>query len=75
MKILTETLLRIPFSVIGRCPRVPASHWLQGKCARINLSQGASGMIFKESKAASCKHFQCQNPCFRVFEAGYWKDS
>jgi hypothetical protein len=21
-----------------------------------------------------CKHFQCQNSCFKVFEAGYWKD-
>ncbi len=33
------------------------------KCVRVNLSQ-----------AASCKHFQCQNRRFRVFEAGYLKD-
>jgi hypothetical protein len=39
------------------------SKWLQGKCARINLSQ-----------PASCKDIQCQNCRFRVFEAGYWKD-
>jgi hypothetical protein len=52
---------------------VLTSHWLQGKCAWVNLSQ-----------AASCKHFQCQNRGFRVFgvgclkdrvsEAGLWKD-
>jgi hypothetical protein len=42
---------------------VPTSHWLQGKYARINLSQ-----------AASCKHIQRQNHCFGVFETGYWKD-
>jgi len=41
----TETLLRISFSVIGRCSLVPSSHWLQGKCARINLSQAAFGRI------------------------------
>jgi hypothetical protein len=29
LKMLTETLLRIPFSVIGRCSLVPTSHWLQ----------------------------------------------
>jgi hypothetical protein len=43
--MLTETLLRIPFSVIGRCSLVPTSQWLQEKCARINFSQAASGVI------------------------------
>jgi hypothetical protein len=61
--MLTETLLSIPFPVIGRCSQVRTSHWLQGKCARINLSQ-----------AAFCTHFQSQNRRFRVFETGYWKD-
>jgi hypothetical protein len=37
----TETPLGIHLSVIGRCSLVPmTSHWLQGKCARINLSSG-----------------------------------
>ncbi len=35
LMMLTETRLRIPFSVIGRCYLVPASHGLEGKCARI----------------------------------------
>jgi hypothetical protein len=48
--MLTETLLRIPFSVIGRCSLVPNSHWLQRKCARINLSQAASGMILQNHR-------------------------
>ncbi len=48
--MLTETLLGIPFSVIGRCSLVPASHWLQGKCARINMSQAASGMILQNHR-------------------------
>jgi hypothetical protein len=43
--MLTETLCRIPFYVIGRFSLVPTSHWLQGKCARINLSLVASGMV------------------------------
>ncbi len=47
LKMLTVILLRIFFSVIGRCSLVPASHWLQGKCARINLSRAASGMILQ----------------------------
>ncbi len=52
LKLLTnfenaDILLRIPFSVIGRCFLVPTSHWLQGKCARINLSPGAFGIILQ----------------------------
>ncbi len=38
LKILTEILFRITFSVIGRCSLVWTSHWVQGKCARISLS-------------------------------------
>jgi hypothetical protein len=48
LKMLTETLLRIIFYVIGRCPLVSTSHWLQGKGARINLSKAASGMILQK---------------------------
>ncbi len=70
LKMLTETLFRFPFSVFGRCSLVPISHWLQ-KCASINLSQSATGMI-TESQAASCKHSKL--PRSRVFESGYWKD-
>jgi len=46
MKMLTGTLLRISeLSLISRCSLVLTSNWLKGKCARINLSQVASGMI------------------------------
>jgi hypothetical protein len=47
--MLTETLHSISFSVIGRS-LVPNSHWLQGKCARINLSPAAVGMIFQNRR-------------------------
>ncbi len=50
LKMLTETLLKIPFSEIGRCSLVPTSHWLQGKCARINLSQAVSNMILQNHR-------------------------
>jgi hypothetical protein len=50
LKMLSEIVLRIPFSVIGRCSVVPASHWLQGKRARINLSQAASGVILQNHR-------------------------
>ncbi len=33
--MLTETLLKIPLSVIGRFSLVPAFHSLKGKCAKI----------------------------------------
>jgi hypothetical protein len=45
--MLTETLNSISFSVTGRCSLVLTCNWLQGKCARINLSQAASGMIYR----------------------------
>jgi hypothetical protein len=48
--MLTETLLRITISVIGQCSLVPTSHWLQGKYARFNLSQAASGMILQNHR-------------------------
>ncbi len=53
----TETLLKIAFSVIGRCPLVPTSHWRQGKCARIYLSQAASGMILQNHRRLSVSIF------------------
>ncbi len=46
-KVLTKTLLRVPFSVIGQCFLVQNSYWLQGKCARINWSLAASGRILQ----------------------------
>jgi hypothetical protein len=50
LKMLTETLFKTPFSVIGRCSLVPTSHWLRGKCAKINLSQAASGLILQHHR-------------------------
>lgn len=37
LKMLTEALLRIPFSVVGQCSPMSTPFWLQGKCAIINL--------------------------------------
>jgi hypothetical protein len=48
--MLTATLLKIPFSVFGQRSLVPSSHWLQGKCARIKLSQAASDMILQNHR-------------------------
>ncbi len=48
--MLTEILLRIPCSVIRRCSLVPTSHWLQGKCARINLPSAAFGIILQNHR-------------------------
>ena len=47
LKMLTETLLIVPFSMIGRCSLVPTSHWLLGKCARINSSPAAFSIILQ----------------------------
>jgi hypothetical protein len=60
--MITETLIRISFSVIGDL--LLAAGKMCGGCR----------YYFTESQAASCKVFQCQNRRFRVFEAGYWKD-
>ncbi len=50
LKMLAETLLTIPFSVIGRCSLVPTSHWMQGKCARINLSLVAFSIVLQNHR-------------------------
>jgi hypothetical protein len=39
------------------CSLVPTSHWLQGKCARNNLSRAASGMILLNHKRLPVKIF------------------
>ncbi len=49
-------------------------HWLQGKCARINLSQGASGMIVQNHRRLPVSIFSVNIRRCRVLEAGYWKN-
>ncbi len=50
LKMRTETFLSIPLSVICRCSLKPSSHWLKGKCARINLSQAASSLVLQNDR-------------------------
>jgi hypothetical protein len=50
LKTLGQILPRIPYSVIGRCFLVPTSHLMHGKCARIKLSQAASGMTLQNHR-------------------------
>ncbi len=54
-KMLTDALLRTPFSVIGQCSLVSNSHWLQGQCTIINLSQVASSMILQNHRRRTVK--------------------
>jgi hypothetical protein len=48
--MLTQTLLRIFSSVIGRCSLVTTPNWLQGKCTRFNLSPAVFGFILQIHK-------------------------
>ncbi len=72
--MLINILLRNSFDVIGRCSLVPTSHWLQGKCARINLSPAAFGIILQNHGLLPVSFFSVQIAALGVFEAGYWKD-
>jgi hypothetical protein len=49
--MLTETLLRISFSVFDHYSLVPTSHWLQGNAQE--LVTGGFRFDFPESQAAS----------------------
>ncbi len=42
--MFTETLIRIPFIVIGRFTPASTPHWLSLKCADVYLSQAAFGI-------------------------------
>jgi hypothetical protein len=55
--MLTKTILRVPFSVIGPCFLVQNSYWLQGKCAKIKLSQAASGRILHNHSKLPVRNF------------------
>jgi hypothetical protein len=48
--MLTETLLIIPFSVIGRCSLVRSSHWLQENVQEFNISQAVFGIILQNPR-------------------------
>jgi hypothetical protein len=61
LKMLTETLLRIPFPVIGRCSQVSTPRLLLGKCPKLTYHRQ-----LPESQAASCIHF---HP--RLFDRGH----
>jgi hypothetical protein len=74
LKMLTEPLLRILFSVIGRYSLVPTFNWRQGECERINLSQTASGLILPNHRWLPVSIFTVKIPTFTIFVAGYWKD-
>ncbi len=67
--MLTETVLKISYSVIGRCSLIGYREMRKNY-----LVTGRFQYDFTESKTDSCMHFQCQNRRFRVFEAGYWKN-
>ncbi len=66
---LIKNLLRILFSVIGRCSLVLASHWLQGIAQELIYHRRLPVWFYRITGG-----FQCQNHHFRVFEVGYWKD-
>ncbi len=78
LKMLTETLLRISSSVIGRCSLVPSSHWLQGKCTRFILSLAAFGIILQNRKRLPVGIFSVKNAALvslkrvtgRIFKIG-----
>ncbi len=69
MKMLAETLLRIPLVFSS------ADHSFAAKKMHKNLFVTAGFQYdFTEKQAAACKNFQSQNRRFRIFEADYWKD-
>jgi hypothetical protein len=45
-----------------------------GKMRKNYLVKGGFLYDFTESKAASCRHFQCEYRLIRIFEAVFWKD-
>jgi hypothetical protein len=45
-----------------------------GKMRKNIFVMGGFRYDVTESQAASCKHFQCQNRRFQVFEAGYYAE-
>ncbi len=50
---ITEALLRIPFSVIGRCSFVPTSHWLQAASIILQNHRRLPVSIFSVKIAAA----------------------
>jgi hypothetical protein len=72
--MLTETHLRISFSLIGPCSLVPTCHWLHGKCARINLALEVSGVILQNHRRLPLSIFSVKNLALGPLKQVYWKD-
>ncbi len=71
LKMLTETLLIlvIPFSVIDQCYLESIIIGCRGKCIRINLSQAASGLIYRIT-GGFLYAFSVSKLPLKVFEEG-----
>jgi len=50
LRMITETLLTIPFSITDIWSLVLTSCWLKGKCVRNNLSQTVSSTILQNNR-------------------------
>jgi hypothetical protein len=68
--MVTETRLLCDWSMLSSAGLSLAA----GKMRKNLLVTDDFRYDFTELQAASCKHFQCQNRRFRVFEVGYWKN-
>jgi hypothetical protein len=60
--MLSDLLLRNPFSVIGQCSFSADLSLDAGKCAIINLSHAASDMILKIHRRLPVSIFSAKSP-------------
>ncbi len=72
LKMLTETFLIIPFSVIGRCSPASSPYWLQWKCAKLTCQRRLSGWFLQDHRRLPFCIFRYKNCCFRASEEGNW---
>jgi hypothetical protein len=68
--MLAETLLRIPFIVVGRCSLATTPH-AKVKIRQNFLFLGSFRFDFTGPQAASCMHFQGRNFRFSASEKGF----
>jgi hypothetical protein len=69
--MLTETLFRIPFSVMFSSADLSLA---AGKCAKIYLSQAASGLILQNYRRLPVSTFRVKIAAVGSLKGGYWKD-
>jgi len=73
LKLLTETLLRIPFAVIGRCSLVTSSHWHRENAQELTRHRRLPVWFYKNHRCLPGSNFSVKIAALRSLKRVTWR--